>query len=266
MAFILSKILWMFTAPGNLLVLFLLAAAFLAMAKRESWQNVGRRLCFDIAFLLFFIAIFPVGEWMMRPLENRFPPAHPDHVDGIIVIGAGENPVLSEARGQPIVHQSAADYLVFASLAKQYPEAKLVYAGGSSLLLPSNSKLTDADVAKQALAAYGVDTSKMIFENKSRNTHENATEAAALVHPTPHEKWLLVTDAFHMPRAMGCFRKAGWDIAAAPADYRTDGKLDTELHFDLAGHLNMVTIAAHEYYGLLSYWLLGYTDNPWPGP
>lgn len=266
MTFILSKILWMFAAPGNFLVLLLLVAAFLALAKREGWQNAGRRLCFDVAFLMFFIAIFPVGEWMLRPLENRFPPAHPDHVDGIIVIGAGENPALSEARDQPIVHQSAADYLVFAELAKQYPEAKLVYAGGSSLLLPSDSKLGDADVAKQALTAYGIDVNKMIFENKSRNTHENAVEAAALVHPTPQQKWLLVTDAFHMPRSIGCFRKAGWNIAAAPANYRTAGRLTTELHFDFAGHLGMITIAAHEYYGLVSYWLLGFIDNPWPAP
>jgi uncharacterized SAM-binding protein YcdF (DUF218 family) len=266
MTFILSKILWMFAAPGNLLVLLLLASAFLALAKRESWQNAGRRLCFDIAFVLFFIAIFPVGEWMMRPLENQFPPAHPDHVDGIIVIGSGENPVLSEARDQPTVHQSAADYLAFAALARQYPDAKLVYAGGSSVLLPTNGKLTNADVARQALAEAGIDVSKVTFENKSRNTYENATEAAALAHPDPHQKWLLVTDAFHMPRAMGCFRKAGWNVGAAPANYRTDGKLDTELHFDLAGHLNMVTIAAHEYYGLVSYWLLGYIDSPWPRP
>ena len=89
MSFILSKILWMFVAPGNFFVLLLLACAFMGLSRRQAWQNAGRRLCFDIAILLFFIAIFPVGEWLLRPLENRFPPVkRPEHVDGIIVIGS----------------------------------------------------------------------------------------------------------------------------------------------------------------------------------
>src|ERR1700761_8626788 len=103
MAFVISKIMWMFASPGNLLVLALLASAFLSLSKNEGWQLMGRRLCFDIAFFMFFIAIFPVGDWMLRPLENRFPTATPDHVDGIILIGDEENPVVTEARHQPTV-------------------------------------------------------------------------------------------------------------------------------------------------------------------
>ena len=265
MAFILSKILWMFAAPGNFLVLLLLAGAFLALARRESWQAAGRALCFNVAFLLFFIAIFPVGNWMLLPLENRFPPARPDHVDGIVVIGGDENPELTEMRGQPAVRASADYYIEFARLAREYPQAKLVYAGGESQLVPM-SRLTGADVAKQALTAYDVPVDRVTFENKSRTTRENAVNAAEVVHPAPAEKWLLVTSAHHMPRAIGAFRKAGWNIYPAPADYRTSGKLTSGLHFDFAGHLGEMTMAAHEYFGLAAYWLLGYSDSPWPKP
>jgi uncharacterized SAM-binding protein YcdF (DUF218 family) len=265
MAFILSKVLWMFAAPGNFLVLVLLAGAFLAMAKRETWQAAGRRLCFDIAFLLFFIAIFPAGGWLLVPLENRMPPVKPDHVDGIIVIGGDENPALTEARGQPVLHASADYYIVFAKLAREYPQAKLVYAGGVAQLVPT-ARLTDADVAKQALAAYDVPLDRMMFETKSRTTHENATDAFALVHPVETEKWLLVTSAHHMPRAIGAFRKEGWNIYPAPADYSTDGKFTADLHFDFAGHLAQMTVATHEYLGLVAYRLLGYSDSAWPKP
>ena len=92
-------------------VLLLVLGAFLAACRRTCWQNAGRRLCFDIAFLLFFIAIFPVGDWMLRPLENRFLPLTLDHVDGIVVIGSDENPLLSEARGQPVMYHAAASII-----------------------------------------------------------------------------------------------------------------------------------------------------------
>jgi uncharacterized SAM-binding protein YcdF (DUF218 family) len=265
MAFILSKILWMFAAPGNFLVLALLASVFLALSRRAGWQAAGHRLCFDIAFLLFFIAIFPAGQWMLVPLENRFPPAKPDHVDGIIVIGGDENAMLTEARGQPSVRASADFYLVFATLARAWPQARLVYAGGASQLVPL-SKLTNAEVAKEALTAYDVPIDRVTFETKSRTTHENAVDAAMIVHPKPSEKWLLVTSAHHMPRAIASFRKEGWNVYAAPADYYTDGKLTYDLHFDFASHLGEMTMAAHEYFGLIGYWLMGYTDALWPKP
>jgi uncharacterized SAM-binding protein YcdF (DUF218 family) len=263
MAFILSKILWMFTAPGNLLILLLLTGAFLSISHRATWQTMGHRVLFDTTFLLFFIAIFPVGDWMMRPLENRFPPAKVEHVDGIIVIGSGESPVLTEARGQPIIHESAEFYMTVASLAQKYPEARIVYAGGDPVLVQT-TKITDGDVARAAFKAYGLPVDRIVFEDKSRNTHENALYAAQIVHPKPDEKWLLVTSASHMPRSISSFRKVGWNIYPAPAAYRTDGKITVDLRFDFTGHLAEMTTAAHEYYGLLAYWLMGYIDSPWP--
>ncbi len=264
MIFALSKILWMFMAPGNFLVLLLLTGVFLATAAREDLQAIGKRLCFDVAFLFFLIAIFPVGNWMLLPLENRFPPAKPDHVDGIIVIGGDENPELTEARGQPGVRVSADYYLAFAALAHQYPQAKLVFSGGSNRLRQETADVNEAGVAREAFATLGLPLDRIAFEEKSRNTHENAVDAAALVHPKPGEKWLLVTSAFHMPRAIASFRKAGWDIYAAPADYRTSGQYASELNFNFVQHLADMTMAVHEYYGLIAYRLLGYTNTLWP--
>ena len=98
----LSKIIWVFLAPGNLLVLALLAGAFLSLSHKKASQHLGRWLCFDIALVLFFIGIFPVGDWMLLPLENRVHAAIPPHVDGIIMIGGDEDPHATAMRNQAV--------------------------------------------------------------------------------------------------------------------------------------------------------------------
>jgi len=263
MAFVLSKVLWVFFSPGNALVLLLLLGVFLSVAHGEKRRRVGRRLCFSLTLILFFIAVFPIGDWLLIPLANRFVPVMPDHVDGIILVGGDENPELTDARDVPSVRASAYDYIAFASLTRQYPQAKLVFTGGSNRIVPF-AKLKPADVARRTLISLGLSVDKMIFEDASRNTYENAVKAAAVAHPTPQQKWLLVTGASHMPRTMGCFRKAGWNVYPIPTSYMTEGPVSTRLQFNLAGHLLEMDVAIHEYVGLIAYWLMGYTDKLWP--
>jgi uncharacterized SAM-binding protein YcdF (DUF218 family) len=116
-------------------------------------------------------------------------------------------------------------------------------------------------VARQVLNILGVPTGRVIFEDRSRTTHENAVMCAALIHPGK-EVWLLVASASHMPRSGACFRHAGWNIYPAPADYLTHGQFLSRLGFDLAGHLMQITIAAHEYAGLMACWLMGHINSP----
>jgi len=263
MSFIASKIFWVFASPGNGLALALLCGAFLAMARGERWRAFGRRLVFAVAVLFFLIGIFPVGAWMLAPLENRFPSRVPDHVDGIIILGGDEQPRISEARGQPVFLDSGRRYLTFAALARQYPQAKLVYTGGTALITP-DSVTRQTAVARQALAGIGVPVERMVFEDVSRNTRENAVMSFTILQPKPTEVWLLVTSAYHMPRSMAVFRKAGWNVVPAAAGYMTDGTYAARLDFNLGQHLLEMGWAAHEYYGLLAYRLMGYTDALWP--
>jgi uncharacterized SAM-binding protein YcdF (DUF218 family) len=262
MTFTLSKLLWVFFTPSNLLVLLLLLGAFLAVAQRDTWRRLGRRLCFGVALIFFLIAALPVGEWVMAPLENRFPATQPDKVDGIILIGGDEKELLTAARGMPIAPMSASDYIQFAALARQYPKAKLVFSGGSGLVLPTG--VMPAEIAQKILLNLGVPLERIVFENQSRTTYENAMNTAALVHPTPQQKWLLVTGAFHMPRTVACFRKAGWNVLAMPDNYMTLGKTPSRLQLSLSRNMLVLDLAAHEYVGLVMYRLLGYTDALWP--
>lgn len=264
MDFILSKVLWVFTAPGNLLVLILVAGAFLVTARSAFWAKCGRALVAFAAAAFFVIAVLPVGEWSAQPLESRFKAAAPERVDGIILIGGSERARISEERGQPVAMDTTARYVVFAKLARQYPNAKLVFSGGSGSLAPWRG-MKDHEVAINALKDIGFPVERLAVESASRNTRENAVMAAKIVQPKPEETWLLITSAMHMPRAMGCFRRAGWNVLPAPAGYMTGTSRSLAPDLNLQDHLTALTRAVREYIGLVAYRAMGYTDELWPG-
>ena len=160
---------------------------------------------------------------MIAPLENRFPapPADLPPPYGIIVLGGAIDDDISRARGQTTFDEGAERLTEAAILARRYPSARIVYTGGSNSLLGRPS--SEAEDARRLLVAMGVDPQRITLETRSRNTDENARFTAAIVHPEPDQTWLIVTSAYHMPRAMGLFRKAGFAAIAYPVDYRTEG-------------------------------------------
>ena len=108
---------------------------------------------------------------------------------------------------------------------------------------------------------------RLVFEEQSRNTHQNAVLTRALVQPKPGETWLLVTSASHMPRAMGVFRRAGWgDIIPWPVNYRTGRSAAAMYDAPFPDRLGQVEWAVREYIGLTAYWLMGRTDALLPRP
>ncbi|MDE1900076.1 MAG: YdcF family protein [Alphaproteobacteria bacterium] len=266
MTFFLSKFLWIFVEPGSLCAILLAVGLVLAASSHPARRAWGRRLAVGVACFYLAVAILPVGEWALVPLENRFAAqVLPGHVAGVIVIGGDEKPKIAAARNTPFVAlDSMRRYAEFALLARRYPDARLVFSGGSPELRPG-AKIVDADVARANLAAMGVPVGRMVFEEKSRNTFENAQFTAAIVHPEPGQVWILVTSAWHMPRAIGCFRRAGFDIVAAPTGYFTDGHFDRSPAFRFDEQMHMLTMAMHEYIGLAAYRLMGRIDALWPG-
>ena len=111
----------------------------------------------------------------------------------------------------------------------------------------------------------GVPRQRLVLERNARNTWENAEIVYNLVKPKPGDKWLLVTSAFHMPRAVGVFRRFGWAIIPYPVDYHTSpDTIRAPLSF--AAGLGTFENAFHEWLGLLSYWIAGKTDAAFPGP
>jgi uncharacterized SAM-binding protein YcdF (DUF218 family) len=128
----------------------------------------------------------------------------------------------------------------------------------------SDSKLSEADIVREFLNEVGADATAILYETSARNTYENGLFTYELVRPHPGERWILISQAIGMPRAVGVFRRAGWDVIPFPAGYLSGSKHAAALSFDLLGGLNLAYFAAHEWVGLIVYRLMGYTDEVFP--
>jgi uncharacterized SAM-binding protein YcdF (DUF218 family) len=106
------------------------------------------------------------------------------------------------------------------------------------------------------VADLGGDPGRLLIENESRNTSENAINAAAMIHPNPDQSWILITSARHMPRAVGCFRASGFKVIPYSVDFVSKNGAP-------ATYMNLAT---KEWLGLIAYRLAGKTDEFWPGP
>ena len=212
--------------------------------------------------LLLILALFPIGTVLLRPLENRFPdPGLPDQVDGIIVLGGGQNMAVTRTRGHITMNGSGERLIEAVALSRRFPDVRIVFTGGNG---PSG--LTEADVARMTFEALGLSSDRVVFEDRSANTYDNAVLTYQAMTPKPGETWLLVTSAWHMPRSMGVFRKAGWQVIPYPVDFRTAPSGSGLFGVGLDGNLRGLTLALHEYLGLLAYRLMGRTDTLFPSP
>ena len=264
MFFVASKVFWMIASPITLLLAAAVVGGLLCFSPRARF---GGWLALAAILALFAAAVLPVGELMIAPLENRFPQPSADlgAPDGVIVLGGAIDDLASKARGQTVFDESGARITEAVRLAKRYPEARIVYTGGSASITPSAS--TEAREAKKLMTDLGVAPDRVTIEEKSRNTEENARFTAAILHPDPTQRWLLVTSAWHMPRSMGVFRKAGFPVVAYPVGFYTLGEgRGLRLELDPAGNLRIFELAAHEWIGLAAYWASGRIDRLFPGP
>ena len=261
MFFIASKALWFLAAPSALLILGALVGA--AFSARRS----GQLLALGCLAVLLVIGAAPAGALLIGPLENRFPApsANLPPPYGVVILGGAVDDELSRARGQTIFADGAQRLTEAAILARRYPAARIVYTSGSSSLLGRSSD--EPEEARRLLVGLGVDPQRITLETRSRNTDENARFTAALIHPQSDQTWWVVTSAYHMPRAMGLFRKAGFAAIADPVDFRTaGGPEDWRLNVNLPRGLGLFDLAAHEWVGLLAYRWSGRIDAGFPTP
>jgi uncharacterized SAM-binding protein YcdF (DUF218 family) len=264
MFFILSKVLGFFALPANFIVTLGLLGLVLG---RTRFRRAGRRLAAAALILFAIIGLSPFGNVLIEPLENRFPPWDGSRGApiGIVVLGGAVDPAFVAARGGPDLNEAAERITIVPELARRYPQARIIYSGGDGSLVFHD--VSEAQSAAALIESFGVAKSRLTLEDRSRNTAENAVYSKAVAAPKPGERWLLVTSAYHMPRAMGAFRMAGFEVEAYPVDYRTRGAEDLLIPFDdIASGLRRTDLAAREWVGLVAYWLSGRSSALFPGP
>src|ERR1700704_5575629 len=223
MFFILSKVLGFFAIPSNLVIVLGLLGVLL-LATRLA--RIGRRLMVASLIALALIGLSPLGNALIIPLEQRFPPWDDSRgaPDGIVVLGGGITPDVSAARNEVALNEAAERVTATVALARRYPDARIVYSGGTGALIYRGG--SEAASAVRIFESLGIPHARIVAEEQSRNTVENAVFSMLLAMPQPGERWLLVTSAYHMPRAMGIFHRAGFRVEAYPVDWRTRGPQD----------------------------------------
>jgi uncharacterized SAM-binding protein YcdF (DUF218 family) len=228
------------------------------------YARAGRRMLVASVMLTAAVGIMPIGSGLALPLEARFPPwdATRGPPTGIVVLGGG---VIWSARGEIVPGRTADRINAAADLARRYPDARVVFTGGNPSLIAGGP--TEADFVVRLFETLGVPRNRVIVERNSRDTAENAAFTKKLVRPSATERWLLVTSAMHMPRAIGVFQMAGFSVDAYPVDYQTTGAKDIwTLSASPIDNIRKTNLAVHEWIGLLIYWVAGRISTPFPQP
>jgi len=262
--FILSKTIGIMLLPANFLIgLGLIGIVLLA----TRFAPLGRKLLVVSIVLLAICGFSPLGYLLLYPLESRFPPwdAARGAPDGIIVLGGPVDTDISAAHNMPVTRSGTDRIIAGAALAYRYPNARIVFTGGSANLISNDAK--EADYAAEIFESLGIPKSRLTIERLSRNTYENAAFSKALVAPKEGERWVMVTSAYHMPRSVGLFRKVGFAVEPYPVDWRVGGRADlfSFTNFSVDG-LARTDTGLREWMGLVAYRLSGRTDALLPGP
>ncbi len=224
-------------------------------------QKIGLTvLIFNCVFLL-IISILPIGKFLLYQLEKKYHnyTLMPKKVDGILILGGASNPYLSQEYERIILNNSSERLIEAIILIKKYKDAKIIFSGGLGDINYPN--LDHAKVARDLFISMGVDVTKILFENKSRNTYENILFSKKVADIKDNEKWILITSAFHMNRAMLIAKKHKWKLKPYPVDFRLPKEFNFKLSFSLLSNIRTLNMSLREWVGLLAYYLMGRTSG-----
>jgi uncharacterized SAM-binding protein YcdF (DUF218 family) len=253
--FIASKILALITQP--LIWVFVMLLASLLLRRRRA--RAGTALIATALLTLLLMAWQPPVGLVMRFLESQYAELAPDAdlsaYAGVVVLGgATESGRTQQAHSQPMLNDAAERMTAPVAMLRRNPQLRMVFTGGEGQIMGVG--LSEAERAKMFFNSLGLSGDKVQYESASRNTYENAVLTAKLPGVDPTQRWLLVTSAWHMPRSMATFTKAGWNVTAYPVDFRTGDSSDW-IEFSLAGGAANWQIVLHELVGLVAYKLTG---------
>ena len=233
----------------------------LALAWWLSWRGRARGARRILGLLLaglLLVSFVPLGWSVLAEREARYPPEPPlTEIGGIILLGGAERLEVSAHRGRPELNEAADRVIAAATLARRFPGVPMLVTGGHGTTRNGVAIPGEAGISARILTALGVARDRLIIEDRARNTAENARLSLARVTPEPDRPWVLVTSAFHMPRAMAEFTAAGWPAPVPwPVDFRTAERRDA-LGWRPLANMARLGAALREMLGALALWLGG---------
>ena len=188
----------------------------------------------------------------------------PERVDGIILLGGSQSPRMTKEHGVPALNSGGGAVFSFMRLGRLYPDAKMVFTGGAPAVF--GTMPSEVDTLRLFLRQQNYDDSRIIYEDQARNTHENAVFSKTIADPRSGEVWLLVTQAMHMPRAVGVFRRIGWDVVAFPDVYRAPRNVEFVPTGTAGEAMALFGAGLREWIGLTAYYATGRSSSLFPAP
>lgn len=260
--FFLSKLFWIVAQPLSLAFLAAFAGTVCVAGHR---RRAGLFLLVGALMVLFVTLYTSVGTVALQRLEAQVPrPSEdPAEVSCMIVLGGAFETEVTTARGRTDLNQAADRFVEALRLALKFPQSRILVSGGDGSF--SGTYEGDATVARRFFVEFGIGESRLISEPSSRTTFENVDNSRRLLADPGLRNCLLITSAFHMPRSLALFDKAGIEVAPWPTDYRTSG--NTTLRFDFTQptlNAQQTATAVREWIGLLAYYLSGRTTSVLP--
>lgn len=260
MFFYISKYFWIIAAPLNFLALCLLIGCLLILAKKT--HALAKRLIAISVISFLILGFVPIGKNLLVFLETRHDiPSNQNisNMEGIIILGGCIHPKMSDHYKYPVIIDSCERITQGLTLLNTYPNKKLIFTGGSGQVSSQNFK--EADIAKMLFSNLNINMETIYFENQSKNTFENALLTKELLNKNQQlnkdGKWLLITSAFHMPRASRLFCAQDIDILSYPTDHRTYGRYNFTPNLDVLGNFTALHTASKEIIGFIVYWITG---------
>lgn len=261
--YLISKVYGLLMQPLSL-VFFLMLAAVAAGIFR--FRRTQMAILLSGALILFVTLYTSTGALLTSVLEERFsrpvldtPPAC------IVVLGGGFESETATNRRNYELNSAGDRFVEMMRLARLYPDAKIIVSGGDGHMTAEYDD--DTTIARRLIDGFDINPDRLIAEPLSRNTFENALNSTAILKREKLGPCLLVTSAFHMPRAVGMFRKVGETVIPWPTDYRTDG--ETGFRFDFTEpmtNVDLMTTGILEWWGLIGNYLAGRTESLFPAP
>lgn len=252
--FFVGKAFWIVAQPLTL-ALICKILAFLALATGR--RRLAGFLSLLAGVILFAVLFTSIGAWSLQRLEVRYPrPTLRTPPACMIVLGGAFDLEVTAGRGGMEMNQAADRFVEAARLARLYPEAKILVSGGDGSF--SGDYRGDADLSPAYFEAMGIDPSRIIRETASRNTAENVGETQALLDANGLTGCLLITSAYHMPRAKALFDQAGVDTVPWPSDYRSSGRVELGLDFTQPSlNAQLASTAAREWGAIFAARIVG---------
>jgi uncharacterized SAM-binding protein YcdF (DUF218 family) len=257
--FLLSKLIWLVAQPLSIAFGLAALAAVLAFAGLSRLAG-GSALA---ASLLLFVTLdTTAGAMALQALENRYPkPAgDPADVSCMIVLGGAFDTEVASIRGGMEFNQAADRFIEALRLALRFPQSRILVSGGDGSF--NGTHEGEAQASERFFGAFGVSPDRLVKENTSRTTYENTANTKQMLMDQDLGHCLLITSAFHMPRSIGLFEKAGIAVTPWPVDYRTRGDVKPGLDFTQPSlNAQITATAAREWMAILGYRMAGRIDG-----